>query len=77
MQHRALQAKEAANIAEDELQKCQDLEPLTPLGDVMCSQLDPFGVIIRPDMPKHALQMFHHSMWYTQIPYTVHSVYSI
>ena len=61
-QLRALQAKIATGIAEDDLQECQDLEPWTPVGDVMCSQLDPFGVIIRPGMPKHALQMFQHSM---------------
>lgn len=63
LQQRWIQAKADIAPTDDELQEYQDLEPWTPVGDVMCSQLDPFGVIIRPDMPKHALQMFQHSTW--------------
>lgn len=56
-----LQPRADSNGAEDLEESYQDLESISPVRDAAFSQLDPFGVIIRPDIPKYALKMFHHS----------------
>lgn len=63
--HREIQPKgydilELAN--ESEVFKEEDNDPCSPLGDAACDQLDPFGVMIRPDTPKFAVELLQHGM---------------
>lgn len=46
----------------DELYKSR-VDAFSPIGDVACNQLDPFGVIIRPDTPKYAIEILQHGMY--------------
>lgn len=66
LSHREIQPKEynALEIAkESEVFEEGDNDPCSPLGDAACDQLDPFGVMIRPDTPKYAVELLHHGMY--------------
>lgn len=46
---------------DEDSRESEDSDFWSPVGDTISGQIDPFGVIIRSNMPEYAQKMFHHS----------------